>query len=121
MTLVCYTQAEASYRHFFGLHDDIVVTLMAAYNFRVAPTEAIPTIKRGKLLKLSNVEFNIFPVLFKFYDNNPVGKAVLKNTGDTKISNLKLTLFVKQYMDDPKECVTLPELAAGSEVDHFLG
>jgi len=67
-------------------------------------------------ISLENVIFkDIFPVFFKYYDNNPVGSAVLKNISDRDIRDLKVSLFVKQYMDAPRECASIPELKAGED------
>ncbi|UCB47293.1 MAG: hypothetical protein JSV25_07755 [Spirochaetota bacterium] len=70
----------------------------------------------GEGLELSNVEFeNIFPVFFKYYDEYPIGKGVLRNYETRPITDIEVKLFIKQYMDNPKICRTPTELKAGEE------
>ncbi len=72
--------------------------------------------KRGKYLEIKDIEFdNIFPVLFKYYDEHPIGRAVLRNWEDTPITNIKVSLLIKRYMDSPKECKAPYELKGGEE------
>lgn len=59
----------------------------------------------------------IFPLFYSYYDKNPAGTLKVKNEGRTPLENLKVSFFVKQYMDQPKECATLPQLASGQEAE----
>ncbi|MCK5153333.1 MAG: hypothetical protein KAQ93_03160 [Spirochaetales bacterium] len=44
---------------------------------------------------------NLFPSLMQFYQHTPVGNIILQNTGNKEIKNLKVNLFIKQFMDFP--------------------
>ena len=59
----------------------------------------------------------IFPLFYSYYDKNPAGKLTIENQGRAPLENLKVSFFVKQYMDQPKECATLPRLAAGEQAE----
>ena len=139
----------ASYRHFFGLYNDCAVSLGATYAFGAAsaeprqpkvpkePKEPVqkkpaplkaeapkqePEKPAGKGVGLSGIQFaGVFPAFFKFYNTNPVGKAVLHNWEKQEARDIKVSFLVKQYMDNPKQCSAPAALAAGQEapVDLF--
>lgn len=44
---------------------------------------------------------NLFPSLMQYYQHTPVGNITIKNTGTEDIKNLKVSLFIKQFMDFP--------------------
>ncbi len=75
------------------------------------------TIKRtGKGLEISLIELNkIFPVLFKHYDDNPVGRVLLYNNEATPASDITVSLFVERYMDNPKKISVPGELKSKEE------
>jgi hypothetical protein len=73
----------------------------------------------GDALELWSSSVAAFPVLLKFYDDHPVGKAVIRNRLGVPVSDLRLSLFVPSYMDAPKECAELEELKDRAEVDLF--
>ncbi len=71
---------------------------------------------RAEGLELYNVEFaHIFPVFFKYYDEYPIGKAVLRNNENVPMTGIEVKLFIKQYMDNPKICRAPSELKGGIE------
>ncbi len=89
---------------------------------RVAPTPFQGQIVGEKLIKLKDLSFfQIFPILYSHYDDHPVGRAVLFNSFDKPATDITVSLFVKQYMDAPKECGTIDALEAGmvKEIDLF--
>jgi tetratricopeptide (TPR) repeat protein len=60
-------------------------------------------------LKLASV----FPVLKGYYDDHPIGSIVVSNTGKETARNFSVSMIIRQYMDAPKECATIAELAPG--------
>ena len=130
-------QALASYRRYLGLYNDVYVGIGTVLRFgtprervkregkpKPEPSEVIPKEldMEGEGVDIVSVEFvNIFPVFFKYYDSNPIGKAVIRNFEDTAVKNVKLSLFVKQYMDNPKEAIVIDSMEPGEEqtVDVF--
>ena len=58
---------------------------------------------------------DVFPILHSFYDTNPIGTLLLRNTEDTPATHISVSLIVRQYMDAPKECATLDELKPREE------
>ncbi|HUX11430.1 MAG TPA: hypothetical protein VMW87_00300 [Spirochaetia bacterium] len=57
---------------------------------------------------------DLFPVFHKYYDDHPAGRAVLVNRESQPIDGIKLSFFVKEYMDSAKECPA-PEKLGPSE------
>ena len=69
----------------------------------------------GRGIRIDRTEFEpVFPVFHKYYDDHPIGRLEIINQETEAISDLSVTLFVKEYMDGPKECLSANELA-GSE------
>jgi tetratricopeptide (TPR) repeat protein len=63
------------------------------------------------------VQLSVFPVLFKYYDTKPVGRAVLVNYEKDQIDDIRVTFYVKQYMDNPKECLAPESMPGRSEAE----
>ncbi|TFG59007.1 MAG: hypothetical protein E4H36_14575, partial [Spirochaetales bacterium] len=133
---------EGAYRNYLGLYQDIQFSIGTAVHFGTAPAvkpavvekkpavkpetlpektspgtsgEAKPVLK-GAGLSVVKTEFDeIFPVFFKYYDKNPVGKAVLHNFEAVPVDDIKVTFFVKQYMDNPKAAPAPASLNPGEE------
>ena len=69
---------------------------------------------KGEGLQIQNISWGtIFPVFHAYYDDHPIGTASLANLEKDPITDITLTLQVKQYMDSPKECAVPASLAAG--------
>ncbi len=73
---------------------------------------------KGEGLEISSLEYyDIFPVFYKYYDQHPVAKAVLHNYEKAPAMDMRMSLFIHQYMDVPKECKLPPEIEAGVETE----
>jgi hypothetical protein len=57
----------------------------------------------------------IFPLFYSYYDKNPAGSLSLTNNGSAPMQDMKVSFFVKQFMDQPKTCWSGGELAVGEE------
>jgi hypothetical protein len=109
--------AEIGYRALFGFSQNLVASLGATYRF--APPVSVeeqlkmmPTPLKG--VRLESIGFDgVFPVFYKYYDDHPIGKAVLRNTETSPLEDLKVTVYVQQYMANPKVCATPARLATG--------
>jgi len=129
--------AEATYLSFFGLnYNSVGMSIGATYHIggsnrykrekatnppALEPLQSKTEGEPSGKLEISKLEFgSIFPVLFKYYDNHPIGKVLLRNTGNEPITNIKVYLFVKQYMDNPKECEVPIILKSGEEKEAEL-
>ena len=74
--------------------------------------------------KLEIIEMNmleIFPVLFKHYDNNSFGHIVISNNSSLPATDVVITFFVEGYMDNPTLCKRIPIIQSNTleKVDLF--
>ena len=70
---------------------------------------------------IENIEFDaVHPVFYKYYDEHPIGRAVLRNSGSTPVENIQVSLFIKQYMDNPKICRAPSKLDRGEKSEVVL-
>jgi hypothetical protein len=105
------------YRDFLGLYHDLSASLSAAYHFLPPREVGGVKIRLYSNLEIERIELDpVFPVLFKYYDDHPVGRIILKNKGKVPIEGIKVELFVNQYMDNPKASVEIPFLKGGQEI-----
>lgn len=122
---------EGNYRNYLGLYNSMSLSIGATVHFgeieklperkkRVKPVEEKPEpldeTYDGEGVDLIQTEFvNIFPVFFKYYDSNPIGTAVIGNFEKRAAENIKVSLYVKQYMDNPKEAAIIDVLEPGEQ------
>jgi len=87
--------------------------------FRGSKRKELPPVKKSPKLSGPNIDIDtvrfgsIFPVFYKYYDENPIGKAVLFNNGTAAVEDIRVSLFIKQYMDNPKLCKAPERLDPG--------
>jgi tetratricopeptide (TPR) repeat protein len=125
-----------TYRCFFGLYNDVAVAVGTSYHFggtvkmptvqvRATPTRATPLqqqqqqpgeMKPGTGLQFSKVTLtDVYPVFYKYYDDHPVGSAVLHNFEKVPVKNVKVSVYVKDYMSDAKEVARPEAIDAGGD------
>lgn len=130
--------AGAGYDYFFDLYSGLAVTLGISYNLpsggtqpaqlpkqetipaarpeprKNAPQPQPPTKVEGVVIEKLSLD-SIFPILHTYYDSNPIGTLVLRNTEKTTASDVDVSIMVRQFMDAPKECASVSELKPGEE------
>jgi tetratricopeptide (TPR) repeat protein len=99
-----------SFDRFEPMLSDIGVTLGATYHFGAARRQPRIEIRIIELLP-------IFPVFYKHYDTNPLGRVALKNLEKYPLQNIEVTFQVSSYMDKPKTCARVAFLKPGEEVE----
>jgi tetratricopeptide (TPR) repeat protein len=101
-----------AYRHFFEKNAAIQSASMY-----LGTTFNLAAGGRQARIEIQNIELDpVFPVFYKYYDENAVGSIKLKNGESGKIEDLSVSFFVSKYMDQPKVSATLMELGKGDEV-----
>lgn len=115
------------YRTYFGLSQAISAAVSTTYTFGAggAPTGAgrAPTVVSPKQqpeplkaaqsaapvatneggLQIERTDFPpIFPVFYSYYDEHPIGRMSIKNASARTATDLSATVYIKQYMDNPK-------------------
>ena len=67
---------------------------------------------------LSFTDFDIppvFPVLYRVYDQEPLGTVTIKNDGEVAVDNVEVRLDMESYIDNPKLSATIDRLEPGEE------
>lgn len=59
----------------------------------------------------------VFPVFYRFYDDNPIGIATLKNQSNRTISNIELIVNIPRFMDVAQKQNVPDELRAGEQIE----
>lgn len=57
----------------------------------------------------------IFPLFYSFYDKNPAGTLIIRNTAAGSVQDVTVSFLVKQFMEEPKVSWQWKELARGEE------
>ena len=103
----------AAYKHMLTpegtVYQGIGVNLGAQYHIGAGRKKAD--------LKVTPQMTPIFPLFYSYYDKNPAGSLVLRNDERGEVAAVRVSFFVKQYMDQPKVCAEFPKLARGQEVE----
>jgi tetratricopeptide (TPR) repeat protein len=88
------------------------------YGSAIDLLEALSPGVSGSGLDVETISFNqIFPVLFKHYDNNPVGSVKLFNNESSPITDVSLSFFVDRYMANPKQSPVIKKIDSKSASD----
>ena len=86
-------------------------------------TEIIQPKPRLRGIQLRDIKLNtVFPVFYKYYEDHPVGGAILGNYEPDSISDVKITFHAPQYMVSPVAAKAPAKLESGEEAEvQFLG
>jgi tetratricopeptide (TPR) repeat protein len=127
----------AYYRNLLGYYQGVSVAIGASFFLsgqagrQTMIEKALPT-RPGLLdtarapgpnegIAIGNVGFEpVFPVFYKYYDDHPIGTIVLRNQEKKPATDVKLTMYIKQYMDGPKDCPVPTSIDAGKTVSSDL-
>lgn len=67
-------------------------------------------------IRFSSVKLNrVFPVLYKYYDDHPIGTATVMNTGSHTVEEAEIRLKLNQFMDAPKLSARIDTLEPGEQ------
>jgi len=64
---------------------------------------------------VTETELRVLPVLFKYYDKNPISTLTIRNKTDQPVSNITVTFYTQEFMINPKPCAGPFHLAPGEE------
>lgn len=117
----------AGYRSLLGPDDallnSIAVSLGAHYRFPISGSVGFgPAPARPSPLEISGVSTDvILPVFYQYYDSHPIGRALLVNKGRQPARDMKVSVFIRSYMDSPKTTNVPDEVPAGGsrEIDLY--
>ncbi|NBC28458.1 MAG: tetratricopeptide repeat protein, partial [Spirochaetes bacterium] len=101
--------AGAAYSSYPGLYDGVSAFVGTRFSF--GDTSGF---ERGPNIRIENPRFDtIFPVLFKYYDTNPLGTVEIENISDETVEDLEVRVSVPQFMDTPKIGARIERLEPG--------
>ena len=112
---------QVTYNMYYDVYDALGIALGTAFHFggfkkRAKADQMRLTPLAGDHVEVIDIEFDeVFPVFFKYYDDHPIGKAKIRNTESGEITDIRVNLFVKQYMDSPKGCEAPETLGKGDK------
>ena len=70
-----------------------------------------------ELVRLTDVAFKeVFPVHYKQYRNESIGEVTVYNGGSTEVSDVRLELFVRRFMDDPQQVFVADTIGAQEQI-----
>ena len=126
-----------SYDYYTDLYNGLSVSLSASYDFSFELPRRPVRVKSEQEVKPQPLEdeeeetfdlgeedgvelrrinlSTLFPVLYKYYDTNPVGTAVVKNFEEEPAENVRIRFFVERYMDNPTEIGSSFDLEPGEQ------
>ena len=101
----------------FSLSLKMVFPVKSASRTGTVPGTMQPqTLGEGKGAGLEDITLTqLFPVLYKYYDNSPVGTARVINYEKVPIEDIKVKFYVERYMDNPMESGKTFDLGPGEE------
>ncbi len=98
----------AGYRYYHALYNGISVFIGATFHTLQE--------KPKPRMEIRNIQLApVFPVFYKYYDENPLGSIRIRNGETGKISDVKVSFFVKSYMDTAKESAAISSLDSNEE------
>jgi tetratricopeptide (TPR) repeat protein len=126
-----------SYDYYADLYNGISVSLAASYDFRFdAPRRPVKVkserevkpeplelekeeeveLEEGEGVELRRLSFSrLFPVLYAYYDDNPLGAAIVKNFEKDPAEDVQISFYVERYMDNPMQVGSAFDLEPGEQ------
>jgi tetratricopeptide (TPR) repeat protein len=103
-----------SYGHYFGpnepLYQAAAISLAGGIN--------VGGLRGGTSVEAPSVKLDpVFPIFHAYYDKKPFGSVTILNREDGDIYNVRVSFYVKQYMDQPKLSATYPSIPQGRSVE----
>ena len=109
LTPVLGISAGVAYSSHLGLHDGVSAFIGTRLTFGDSSG-----FQQGPRIRIYEPEFDtMFPVLFKYYDTNPLGTVKVENSSDEPLTDVEIRVEVPQFMDTPKVSARIAELAPG--------
>ncbi|MBN2659314.1 MAG: hypothetical protein JXR86_19825 [Spirochaetales bacterium] len=117
----------ASWDYYMNLYNGVSFILSLRLDFDSERKERTPSESPGKVspellkssgtgIKLSQFELQpLFPVLYKYYDSNPVGSVLVENNDTLPAEEVSIRFYSERYMDNYMEVTDPFTLEAGEK------
>jgi tetratricopeptide (TPR) repeat protein len=93
-----------SYENCIGLYQGVRAAVSASYQVG----------KQPPAVRIRDPRFlDVFSVFHKYYDDHPLGEAVIENREGSPLTDVRATLQIREYMDAPKDCVVAAVVRPG--------
>ncbi|TVQ21605.1 MAG: hypothetical protein EA382_13330 [Spirochaetaceae bacterium] len=103
-----------------GVHASVGTILsfpMPGFTPREPRPTIVPLAAGESPVKIDPIELDtIFPVFYRYYDTNPVGRATLRNDGGTAATSVTVRLYMPRYMDVAKTQAVPTTIEPGQQV-----
>jgi len=111
------------YRNYFGLYQGVSAALGTTIALGPQPQGAAAGFyPSGTITPLSGALSEtkldvppLFPVFYQYYDDHPVGTVDIRNTADSTANDITATVYIKQFMDNPKTVSLKGSLVPGAD------
>lgn len=123
----------AEYNSFLGTFDAFsvflgVTTRLAGRGGGAVPFAEVTPFRPDNLpttgfIQISEIELDtVFPVLRKYYDSHPIGRAAIANASEETLENVEIRVEPATYIDSTKLSARIDSLAPGAqeEVDLYV-
>jgi len=98
--------------------DALVEGISIGLSARFRPGAAGSSSTRQPRIHIEQPTFDrVFPVFYRYYNDTPLGAVTIRNEERRRITNVKVSFFVNQYMDAPKVSATYDSLDPGEEIE----
>jgi hypothetical protein len=119
-----------SYDFYNKLYNGVGVSLYARFDFGSPQRERavrdyskdddnpikLMRAEKGNGVELRDIELiTLFPVLYKYYDNNPIGTVRIVNFEEETAEAIRIQFFMERYMDNPMDTGEVFSLEPGEE------
>lgn len=89
---------DASYRSFISFTDDLKFSANATLRLGSSGSD-----EARKRLAIQSTDLgDIYPLFYKYYDEHAFGSITVSNPGDRPIDGIRVSVFIKDYMTNPK-------------------
>ncbi|MCF7929757.1 MAG: MipA/OmpV family protein [Spirochaetales bacterium] len=103
---------EGNYRYFQGLYQDVQVGVGVSYFFNF---------KRIKAVDFAPPVMDpVYPLLQRWYTNNPVGSVPIRNVEEKPIEEVTVTMQIPEFTEEPREAKVPSRLNVGAQADALL-
>ena len=105
---------DSSYFYAFGANGSLAISLGLVLRPWSAAAQPVIQGREKTGLRIEGVTLDtVYPSLGRFYDNHPVGQALIRNTGRASVFDLKVSYRVPGLMERPRESAARSELKPG--------
>lgn len=106
--------AASGYRHYLSDPDPFYQGI----NISIGTFISFGTGDDNPKIDIRNIRINpVFPVFYSYYDDHRIGNINLNNEESGKIEDVRISLYIQQYMDSPKLCAEIDSIGVNGNAE----